>query len=96
MGVAQMRKTGCRWTSPRYILPGKPHQSAFIERFNRTSRDEVLSAYLFEDLDQARDMAWERLIEYNEKSPHDALGRVTPKMFREKVEAEVSSCERSV
>lgn len=78
-----------------YIQPGKPNQNAFIERFNRTFRNEVLSAYLFEDLDQVRQIAWEWLIEYNEERPHDSLGRITPKMFREKVQARNSSYERS-
>ena len=78
-----------------YIQPGKPNQNAFIERFNRTFRNEVLSAYLFEDLDQVRQIAWEWLIEYNEERPHDSLGRITPKMFREKVQAGNSSYERS-
>ena len=61
-----------------YIEPGKPNQNAYIERFNRTYRDEVLSAYLFESTAQVQRITDDWLIEYNELRPHDSLGRVPP------------------
>lgn len=39
-----------------YIQPGKPRQDAFVERFNGKFRKEFLNAYLFDDLEQVRDM----------------------------------------
>ncbi len=78
-----------------YIQPGKPNQNAYIERFNRTFRSEVLSAYLFADLEQVREIAWEWLIDYNEERPHDALGKIPPAAFRERKEAENSTLELS-
>jgi putative transposase len=79
----------------RYIQPGKPNQNAYIERFNRTYREEVLSSYLFDDLDEVREITWEWLLIYNEERPHDALGGLPPAAFREKVEAENSTLEMS-
>jgi putative transposase len=66
----------------RYIQPGKPNQNAFIERFNRTYRDEVLDEWLFEDLFQVREISWEWMQSYNETRPHDALGGLLPAGYR--------------
>jgi len=52
-----------------------------IERFNKTSRDEVLDAYVFESVDQVREITESWLHEYNEERPHDSLGRVPPLTF---------------
>ena len=69
-----------------YIQPGKPTQNAYIERFKRTFRNELLDVYVFDHLDQVRDMAWDWMIQYNEKRPHDALGGIPPKAFKKRIE----------
>lgn len=79
----------------RYIQPGKPNQNAFVERFNRTYRKEVLSSYLFEDLDQVREITYDWLITYNEYRPHDALGGLPPTVFRKQKTAKNSIYELS-
>lgn len=66
----------------RYIQPGKPDQNAFIERFNRTYRTEVLNAYVFESLEQVREISAEWLQSYNEERPHDALAGLPPATYR--------------
>jgi putative transposase len=61
-----------------FIQPGKPDQNAFIERFNRTYRNEVLDLYIFETIEQVQLLTDEFLMSYNQERPHDSLGRVPP------------------
>jgi len=65
-----------------WIQPGKPTQNAYIERFNGTFRREVLNAYRFVNLRQAREVADAWQIEYNTQRPHQALGFLTPLEFK--------------
>jgi putative transposase len=64
-----------------YIQPGKPDQNAYIERFNRSYRTEVLNAHLFESIAELRVLTNEWLRIYNQERPHDSLGQVPPLTF---------------
>jgi putative transposase len=66
-----------------YIQPGQPNQNAYVERFNRTYREEFLSLYLFRNLNEVREGTHRWRIDYNERRPHDALGDLTPEEYRQ-------------
>ena len=69
-----------------FIQPGKPTQNSYIERFNRTYRDEILNMYVFKALNEVREMTERWIKEYNEERPHDSLEDLTPIEFPKKYE----------
>jgi putative transposase len=64
-----------------FIKPGKPTQNSYIERFNRTLREEVLDLYIFNSLGEVRDATEDFVRQYNESRPHESLGNLPPEIF---------------
>ena len=64
-----------------FIEPGKPAQNAYIERFIRTYREDVLDAYLFDTLEEIRAITETWIADYNTIRPHAALAGITPLAF---------------
>ena len=67
-----------------HIQPGRPTQNAFIERFNRTYRTEVLNLYLFRSLAEVREITAEWMTVYNEHRPHEALQGAAPCTYHQR------------
>lgn len=68
-----------------FIQPGKPMQNGYCERFNGTFRYEILNAYIFDSLAEARTIVKDWLHEYNHERPHSRLGGLTPMQYENKM-----------
>jgi putative transposase len=64
-----------------HIQPGKPAQNAYIERFNRTFREDILYAYVFQTLEEVRELVEPWIEEYNAIRPHESLQGLSPHQF---------------
>ncbi|TDH18430.1 transposase [Segetibacter sp. 3557_3] len=53
---------------------GQAYADAYIERFNKTYRQSILDAYLFDNIDEVREVTQIWIDDYNTNRPHDALG----------------------
>ena len=85
--IADIFKKWCEGNGIRikYIQPGKPTQNSFIERFNGSYRKSILDAYLFNNLNQVRELTEEWMNDYNEHRPQESLGDLSPKKYLEKM-----------
>lgn len=70
-----------RGINPIHIQPGKPNQNGYVERFNRTFREDVLDAYIFESISQLQIVSDKWRILYNTSHPHQSLKRMSPVGF---------------
>ena len=68
----------------RFIQPGKPMQNGYVERFNRSFRQDVLDTNLFADLMQVKIASDEFEEDYNHHRPHESLGNISPVDFKMK------------
>jgi len=62
----------------KYIQPGKPVQNAYIERFNRFFREDILDAYIFDSIHEVKQLSEEWMEDYNKNHPHGSLNRMSP------------------
>lgn len=73
-----------------FVTPYTPEQNGLIERFFRTLKEECVWQHQFRSYAEAR-RAITRWIEwYNAERPHQSLGYVSPREYREKKVQEVA------
>lgn len=73
------------WAESRGIAlnhtqPGEPTQNAYVERFDKTYRAEVLDCSLFDSLQEVRAITadWLHRYRYSHQRPHESLKRIPP------------------
>ena len=85
---------GPEFTSKRFILwmhkrkiehiriqPGKPAQNGIVERFNRTFREDILDANIFQSIAHVQQKSNDWIDEYNNERPHQSLKYSTPNAY---------------
>jgi putative transposase len=73
------------------IQKGKPMQNGYIERFNRTYREDVLNMNIFENIYHVRDLTDKFTEDYNFRHPHASLANMTPIEFYNKHSKKMSN-----
>ncbi|MDO4683963.1 MAG: IS3 family transposase, partial [Lautropia sp.] len=61
-----------------HIQPGKPQQNAYVERCNRTLREEWISQHQWACLEEVQESATAWMWAYNHERPHTGIGGIPP------------------
>jgi putative transposase len=64
-----------------FIQSGKPSQNGYIERYNRSFREEVLNINLFNSIGTFKTTANKWLFMYNHKRHNESLSNLSPRYF---------------
>lgn len=81
--IAKAFEGFCENSTIEHILiqKGKPTQNGYVERFNRSYREDVLDLNIFENIQQVRQKTEEFLDDYNNFHPHKSLADMSPVEF---------------
>lgn len=63
------------------IQNGKPQQNAIVERFNRTYREDILDANIFQNIRDVQLLTQTWIEDYNSVRPHQSLNNLTPLQY---------------
>lgn len=73
-----LNSQGITWEA---IQPGHPQENAIVERFNQTYRKEILDVNILQDVNHAKELTHDWVLEYNQDRPHESLGNKTPQEY---------------
>ncbi len=62
--------------------PGKRQQNAYVERYNRTVRQEWFGQFIFNTIEEVKEHATSWLWSCNNERPNMGIGGITPAMSR--------------
>ena len=66
-----------------FITPYTPQQNGMIERFFRSLKEECVWQHNFGSFEEARATIRQWIVWYNEERPHQALGYLSPALYRQ-------------